>query len=559
MAAEGLKKLAEIQQQQLMAFKGLEQLTEEHKKWRQTVEDLMLQLHSQVSQVSQSHPSNPSNPSNPFSSPLRGSSSSEPGLLPLPETNEGEVESETEGTEGTEASEVHMNYNSKMSSNALLRSRNTVAAFPAGPLRKLVMEVLADSAQAEPIDISPLEKIRRRVSSLVKSQWFEFAAGFIIFLNLITIGIEAHISVREEVVFHGGFWPAGVERLFLALYSVEASLRIIAGGYDTFKDLWFLLDLVLIIVGVTALIAVPVLAGDSQQVDQWATLLVVRGLRLFRLLRALRMLSHFKIVWRLVYGLLNAGQTIFSTTALIAVFLFIFSCVAMEVIAKDPDLRENPNTRQLVQDHFFGINKAFITLLQFVTLDNVAEVYYPLIFAKPWLCVYFFPILIFISIGLMNLVTAALVENAMQAAAIEAEEERMKLKAKVRSALPSLVEIFQELDKDHSGLITRDEVENVPLTALPPRVLDSICVENMADLFDYLDVDGTQSLTQVEFVEGLLNLCLLDMPIASLQCLKLLQLLREAVSQLNSKVEGVEGEMLTFRMGITEFGSNVRV
>ena len=44
----------------------------------------------------------------------------------------------------------------------------------------------------------------------------------------------------------------------------------------------------LIIVGVTALIAVPVLAGDSQQVDQWATLLVVRGLRLFRLLRALR-------------------------------------------------------------------------------------------------------------------------------------------------------------------------------------------------------------------------------------------------------------------------------
>lgn len=155
--------------------------------------------------------------------------------------------------------------------------------------------------------------------------------------------------------------------------------------------------------------------------------------------RRCRMLSHFKIVWRLVYGLLNAGQTIFSTTALIAVFLFIFSCVAMEVIAKDPDLRENPNTRQLVQDHFFGINKAFITLLQFVTLDNVAEVYYPLIFAKPWLCVYFFPILIFISIGLMNLVTAALVENAMQAAAIEAEEERMKLKAKVRSVWDSAV------------------------------------------------------------------------------------------------------------------------
>ena len=43
-----------------------------------------------------------------------------------------------------------------------------------------------------------------------------------------------------------------------------------------------------------------------------------------------RMLSHFKIVWRLVYGLLTAGQTILSMTMLIAVSLFIFACVAVE-------------------------------------------------------------------------------------------------------------------------------------------------------------------------------------------------------------------------------------
>lgn len=39
------------------------------------------------------------------------------------------------------------------------------------------------------------------------------------------------------------------------------------------------------------------------------------------------MLSHFKIVWRLVYGLLTAGQTILSMTFLIAVSIFIFACV----------------------------------------------------------------------------------------------------------------------------------------------------------------------------------------------------------------------------------------
>ena len=108
-----------------------------------------------------------------------------------------------------------------------------------------------------------------------------------------------------------------------------------------------------------------------------------------------------------------------------------------------------------------------------------------------------------------------------------------------REALPSLIEIFHELDADQSGLITHGEVENVPVPSLvfrrqretimtiaikmsknvnlfpevsilPPRVLDALCIENITDIFDFLDVDGTGQLSQMEFVEGLLQLCLLD-------------------------------------------------
>ena len=225
---------------------------------------------------------------------------------------------------------------------------------------------------------------------------------------------------------------------------------------------------------------------------------------------------------------------------------------AIELIAKDHQLQQDETTRDILSGNFAGLPSTLLTLLQFVTLDDVADVYFPLIMAKPYLCAFFFPILMFISVGLMNLVTASLVENAMQTAALEAEEERLKLKKKVKNAeasvvqastsrrkhqcrvrdasfvvscavphsiiyiylyilysdihfpvlpstkaLPSLIEIFHQLDADHSGLITHDEVENVPVSILPPRVLDSICVENMADIFDYLDVDGTGELTQM--------------------------------------------------------------
>ena len=237
----------------------------------------------------------------------------------------------------------------------------------------------------------------------------------------------------------------------------------------------------LIIIGLLALEIVPRAAGPGTDSESFYSVLVVRGFRLFRLVRALRMLRHFRLIWRLVYGMLSAGQTIVSTTVLITVFLFIFACVAVELIAKDENLRSLDETAGIVRDNFFGLNRALLTLIQFVTLDSISEIYFPLIMNKPWLCFFFMPILVFLSVGLMNLVTAALVENAMEMAAHEAEEERLKLKKRVRSALPSLIDIFHSLDKDRSGLLTREEVENVPLSVLPPRVLDTIYADSISE------------------------------------------------------------------------------
>ena len=54
------------------------------------------------------------------------------------------------------------------------------------------------------------------------------------------------------------------------------------------------------------------------------------------------------MIWRLVYGLLTAGQTIISTTALILISLFVCSCVAVELIGKDRELLEDSVTGPIV-------------------------------------------------------------------------------------------------------------------------------------------------------------------------------------------------------------------
>ena len=393
---------------------------------------------------------------------------------------------------------------------SLLQSRNTVKQCPAGPLRKLLLDLLR-TPHENLEEASSFQKARRYIAAMVSSSWFEYASGLVILLNVITIGFEAELSL-EGSEWESSSWFAGAEKLFLSIYCAEALLRAFGLGRKVLEDGWYLLDLVLILIVTLTLVIVPMLAS-RQDIASLRKLL--GGLRLLRLMRVCRMVHHFKIIWRLVYGFLTSWQTIFATAVLILVSIFVFSCIAIEIIAKDSDLTTSEVTEQIVLENFWGIGRSMLTVAQFVTLDGLREIYYPLVIEKPWLAVYFFAIVLVISIGLLNLVTACLVQTAMSNAAQSADEERLRLKGKILGALPQLIAIFHELDADGSGLITHQKVENVPVNILPSRVLESIYADTMGDVFDLLDVNESGFLTEVEFAEGLLNLCLLDTPIAT--------------------------------------------
>lgn len=230
---------------------------------------------------------------------------------------------------------------------------------------------LFSTCQETPPDLSILEHIRKITRHIVSS-FFEYGCGLVIFLcfgssiagcndcsgatgptndvdwasgiswslslrNLIAIGFEAQLSL-EGHEYDNAFWFAGVERMFLCIYCVEALLRAFSFGWVIMFDVWFILDLALVLIGALALVIVPLLASNTEDMKGFEKLLVVRSLRLLRLMRVLRMVNHFKIIWRLVYGFLTAWDTLFSSAALILLTLFIFSCIAIEVIAKDVDL-----------------------------------------------------------------------------------------------------------------------------------------------------------------------------------------------------------------------------
>eukprot|EP00434_Breviolum_minutum_P025608 symbB.v1.2.022626.t1/scaffold2014.1/size92328/5 len=381
---------------------------------------------------------------------------------------------------------------------------------------------------------------------IVEHWAFEKGIGLVIVINSLMLGIETELAIQDKPTA----WPADLEYLFMAIYTMELILRIMAYGCaKCCRDGWFVFDACLVVVAYVGKIIPWILgaAGEGGVVDQ---IMVVRMLRILRFVRALRVVKQFGTVWKLIRGLLTSFDVMASAFVLVILMLYIFACLGMELIGGDQDLKDNPATARFAREDFRTVSHAIMTLFQFVTLDSTAAIYIPLINAKPELGVYFLVLLLAVGIALMNLVTASIVEASLQSSELDRQEKKDRLRQEMVRSIPVLMQLFHELDVDKSGKISLDEVEQFDINILPPVLRDNISADNMADLFGVLDVDGAGELDMKEFVGGLLQLWLMDVPITTLQILKFSRMNRTktmefftGIMQRITEMNGVLNEM----------------
>lgn len=368
---------------------------------------------------------------------------------------------------------------------------------------------------------------------IVESPIFEAVLSVVIFVNAITIGIEADMSIQndeEEMT-----WSLIVEVLFLVIYILELIIRLVANKWRCFRDPWFIFDFVLVTVSLLGQVigAVASFPAVIQQV------LILRALRLLRVIRALRMIKQMRGVWRLVSGFLTSCNTMMSTLALLSLVLYIFAVLGIEMIAKDDTLQADVVTSRIIQENFSSLFVIMMTLSQFVTMDSIASIYIPLIKKKPELSSYFIALVIIVSIALMNLVTAVLVEGALDHARQEKEEDVKLSNSKFREMIPQLQSLFESLDTDKSGELQRTEIEAAERekrAEIPADILDKASVASMTELFEKLDVDKSGSLKSAEFIEGCMNIFLLEIPVRDLMMMKMIRLVRSGVAHIEDEI-----------------------
>merc|ERR1719433_2087374 len=71
---------------------------------------------------------------------------------------------------------------------------------------------------------------------------------------------------------------------------------------------------------------------------------------------------------------------------------------------------------------------------------------------------------------------------------------------------PAIKDFFISIDENASGEIDIMEVEHLHADAVPRELASLFEIDSLADLFDILDSDGSGTIREDEFVDGMLKI-----------------------------------------------------
>jgi len=369
--------------------------------------------------------------------------------------------------------------------------------------------------------------LRGFLRNILESQRFDLVMGAVVILNSCTIGIEQ--SIRLE----GGDRRVvdTLEHCFLTIYVVELVMNLIVRRWRSIESPWIRFDIMLVSVSVfTQWIWVPI----HGHLDGVGLIMVLRTARLLRLARTLRLLLRFKELWMLAQGLISSASTMVYTTFLLVVILYIFGCIAVEMITLNPKAigpDADENFQALVAEYFPSLGGAMLTLLAFVSFDNIVTIYKPLINLDWMLLPYFTLLILVVGIVLANLVTAVIVNSALE----QAQQDKALVKtveaAKKKKVVKDLRKIFQRLDTDGSGKVSTEEIQEVEQEDLA-RLAEFMAIQDPVEIFNALDVDESGEIDIDEFCDGIWEVVISEAPLEMKRMEKQVENMQTVVKQI---------------------------
>jgi len=165
-----------------------------------------------------------------------------------------------------------------------------------------------------------------------------------------------------------------------------------------------------------------------------------------------------------------------------------------------------------------------------------------------------------LSVSLMNLVTAIIVEGSLEKATEDRELARTVKVQHVMRMLPKMEELFHELDQTGNGTITKEELEAAP-SELALELASCFQTDDLNELFDLLDTERSGSVSIDDLCLELVKVIITDRSIDFMKMTRRAMALKTLLRSLKNRMESMEAsrqmEVDYLRYGLRDIRSIV--
>lgn len=273
--------------------------------------------------------------------------------------------------------------------------------------------------------------LQTRLQTFIQHSAVQNFIIILILINAILLGMETSATIMD---FAGPFILV-LDKLILAVFVAEISIRLYVFRSAFWRDPWSLFDFI-----VVAIALIPASGPFA----------VLRALRVLRVLRLLTMVPSMR---RVVGALLAAIPGLGSIGLMLLVFYYVFAVIATNLFGQS-------------HPEWFGtLGQSFYTLFQIMTLESWSMgIVRPVMETFPYAWAFFVPFILVATFTMLNLFIAIIV-SAMQSYS-EAEH---------RETVEALHLTEQHIEKDlhHELQYLRSEIDDLKQIILKAQAVKS--------------------------------------------------------------------------------------
>ncbi|CAK9117928.1 unnamed protein product [Durusdinium trenchii] len=364
----------------------------------------------------------------------------------------------------------------------------------------------------------------------VHSKCFQILTVCAIFGNILAMGVEVDFDVSGALVTPAQPIPeafAILNYIFLGIFGFEVIIKLAAFRGEFFRGddhAWNLFDAFLVITQAAEILLESFSVGGMR---------AIRILRLVRTLRVIRLFHFFRELRMMVVCIFNSLMSLIWAVTLLITVTYVFAILCAQGAATwlrepspaDPtivvisagvaelagayqtDLLTADGLRQQLNVHFQSLLRTMLSLMMSVTGGcDWYQIAKPLMNMSYFYFAAFLFYVLLIVLCIMNVLSALFVEMALQ---IKDRDLLIQAElAKIDAFLKDMRDLFDEVDVDGNGYVTRIELSQYMKNE---RVMayfggQGLDMSDVGLMFDLLDSSHDGTIGLPEFLLGTLRL-----------------------------------------------------